>query len=66
MMATITNIRRIDPSEVVTAVRDAWSEFLLSDRTPAASHPYVYASGYRECERRMVLEMTQPDKQKPL
>lgn len=64
-MATVTNIRRIDPAAVVTAVRDAWSEFLLSDRRKSEKHPYVYASSYRECERRMVFEMTQPDKQAP-
>jgi hypothetical protein len=64
-MATVTNIRRIDPAAVVTAVHDAWSEFLLAERGPSQSHPYCYASAYRECDRRIVLEMTQPDKMAP-
>jgi hypothetical protein len=48
------------PSDVAAGITQAWAAFLQRDRRPADPHPYVYASAWRPCERRMVLEMTEP------
>lgn len=49
------------PTAIAEAVQTAWSTFLAADRTQMAPHPYVYASAWRVCDRRMVYEMTQPE-----
>jgi hypothetical protein len=43
---------------IADRVQQAWAEHLLAQqRGPAPPHPYAYASQYRSCPRRMVLEM---------
>jgi hypothetical protein len=56
----------LTPVEIADAVHAAWATFLATDRAPMAPHPYVYASAWRACDRRMVYEMTQPDTLPPL
>lgn len=48
------------PAAIADSIQQAWAAFLSSGRRPQAPHDYVYASSYRECERRMVYELTQP------
>lgn len=51
------------------AIRKAWEKATLTGLTsgrspyPPSKRPYVYASAFRECTRRMVLEMVEGDKQ---
>jgi hypothetical protein len=54
------------PNEVAATVEKAWKEFLLADRRAPIAHPtHVYASAWRACERRMVLEATVPEQRQP-
>lgn len=56
----------IAPADISRAVEQAWAAYLLADRRAATPHPnYVYASSWRVCDRRMVLECTVPDQQIP-
>jgi|SRR5436190_4946053 len=55
MLATST------PAALAEGIVAAWATYLARGARPAAPHPYVYASSWRACERRMVLEMTQPE-----
>lgn len=44
--------------ELATRASDAWARYLLNERGSAPiPHDHVYASAYRVCERRMVLEL---------
>ena len=47
------------------SMMDAWARYLERDRRAPSAHPYVYASAWRPCVRRMVYELTQPDRQAP-
>lgn len=53
--------------EHVTALRDAWSSHLrsLRDSGPRRPREYVYASGRRECVRRMALDLISPEDEDP-
>lgn len=51
----------VDATAIAASLEQAWGAFLERERRPAQAHPYVYASAYRRCERRMVLEMTAPE-----
>jgi hypothetical protein len=51
--------------EIARSVHHAWEAFLTRGRRAGLPHPYVYASAWRKCDRRMVLEMTHPDQQPP-
>lgn len=54
------------PGELAQSVQRAWEAFLVRGRRGAASpHPHVYASAWRSCDRRMVLELTCPDAMPP-
>lgn len=55
----------ISPAQLASAIEASWSRFLERDRRPPAPHPYVYASGWSVCDRRMVLDMTVPDQKPP-
>lgn len=46
-------------------IEQAWAAFLLDQRWPPAPHRYVYASGWRACDRRLVYDMTRPDSALP-
>ena len=50
------------PSEVAESIQDAWADFVQQDRSVPNKRPYVYASSYWDCLRRMVLDMTHGDK----
>jgi len=55
----------LTPYDLARAVEQNWGAWLERDRRVATPHPQVWASAYRECERRMVLELTVPDQQLP-
>lgn len=58
--------KRLAPGEIATVVETAWQAFLVAGRRSPSPHPnYVYASGWRVCDRRMVYELTVPDQQVP-
>jgi hypothetical protein len=48
------------PADIAESIQQSWASFLSQDRHPQEPHEYVYASACRECERRMVYELTQP------
>ena len=51
-------------SDFAAHVSDAWARYLMTDRSARpAPHDHVYASAWRLCERRMVLELQAPDSQ---
>jgi hypothetical protein len=49
------------PSEIADLVGQAWGAYLARHARTTAPHPYVYASSWRICERRMVYDCLQPD-----
>jgi hypothetical protein len=50
---------------IAERVGTAWAQFLTANSRPGTPHEYVYASAWRICERRMVYELTEADKQPP-
>jgi hypothetical protein len=58
--------KTIQPSETAENIKNAWASYLVEKmgRTPA-KRPYIYASSYWDCKRRMVLDMTKGDMVKP-
>jgi hypothetical protein len=55
----------VTPDTIATGIHEAWARHLSKSSRPQAPHEYVYASAYRVCERRMVYEMTSPDRLPP-
>lgn len=55
-----------EATQIATAIEAAWSSQLERRRRPTSPHPYVYASAWRPCTRRMVLELTAPDQLPPV
>lgn len=53
------------PHDIARAIDLAWRRQLERTRRSTAPHPTVYASAWRPCVRRMVLELTDPDKLPP-
>lgn len=53
------------PAQLAGSIEASWADYLTRARRPASPHPYVYASGYRVCDRRMVLDMTKPEELPP-
>jgi hypothetical protein len=51
----------IAPAELATRIMTAWASSLERTRRPQSPHPTVWASAWRTCDRRMVLELTQPE-----
>jgi hypothetical protein len=51
----------VTPDRLAKGITEAWASYLARGARPQVPHPYVYASSFRACERRMVLEMTQPE-----
>jgi hypothetical protein len=53
------------PAELAASIQSAWANFLTRDTRTSSPHRYVYASSWRRCDRRMVLDMVQPDQLPP-
>ena len=53
------------PAALAEGIVAAWTGYLARGARPQTPHPYVYASSYRSCERRMVLEMAAPEGMPP-
>jgi hypothetical protein len=56
----MTESATLNPSDVAKGIEVAWGAWLARSSRPQTPHPYAYASAYRNCERRMVYEMTAP------
>jgi len=52
-----------DPADIAASIGKAWERHLLKSRSAPGKRPYVYASAYSECDRRMALEMVAGDQQ---
>lgn len=50
------------PADLAASIHTAWARYLERGRRVQSPHPNVYASAWRACARRMVLEMTDSDK----
>lgn len=53
------------PARIAANIMQAWESYVSRGAHPMMPHESVYASSWRSCERRMVLEMTQPDAMPP-
>lgn len=65
MVPTSSTPDVLAPHELAGAVERAWASFLLRGSRPQTPHDMVYASAWRTCDRRMVLELTDADKLPP-
>lgn len=64
-MATSTPLPALTPTEIAGRIDAAYAAFLQREARPQIPHPYVYASAWRLCDRRMALELTQADQLPP-
>lgn len=48
-------------ADLAAGIQASWARHLERDARPSAPHGYVYASAWRVCERRMVLDLTHAD-----
>src|SRR4029079_19412761 len=55
----------LQPADLAHGIEYAWAQWLLKQRRSPTPHATVWASSYRECERRMVYDLTCPDQQPP-
>jgi hypothetical protein len=56
----------LQPFDPVKAIADAYEQFIDREESSVPSNrPYCYASGYEDCERKLVLQMTHGDKLLP-
>ena len=56
----------LTPENLADSINSAWAEFIIQEeRGNPAKRPYTYASSYEECERKLVLLMTDGDKLAP-
>lgn len=56
----------LTPENLAESMTSAWAEFIVQEERGApARRPYTYASSYEECERKLVLLMTDGDKVAP-
>ncbi len=63
-MSTATST--MTPRAIADSISAAWAQHLARGQRPAGTRRrYVYASAYRECLRRMVYEMAEPEKLPP-
>lgn len=65
MTTTTTAATMLSPTDLAATIESSWAKYLLRGRLAPAPHPYVYASGYVVCDRRMVLDMAQPEAKPP-
>jgi hypothetical protein len=57
----MTDALALSPAAIADAIGRSWASYLERDASPPSPHAYVYASGWRACERRMVYEATIPE-----
>jgi len=55
----------VSPYDIAASIGVAWARVLERERHPTSPHPTVYASAWRPCTRRMVLELTHCDQLPP-
>jgi len=55
----------LSPYDLASGIERAWAAYLQREQRPQTPHDYVYASGWRVCDRRMVYELTVPDRLPP-
>lgn len=55
----------VSPAQLASSIEAAWAGYLTRERRPFTPHPYLYASGWTVCDRRMVLDMVQPQDKPP-
>lgn len=60
-----TDLAVASPSELAAAVNRAWETFILRGSRQNENHELIYASAWRVCDRRMVLELTHADHMPP-
>lgn len=60
-----TSAESTNPEQIALAIHAAWTAVLERRRRPTSPHAHVYASAWRPCTRRMVLELTSPDQLPP-
>jgi len=53
------------PDAIADLISANWAGYLAATSRPQTPHAYVYASAWRVCERRMVYELTQPERLPP-
>jgi hypothetical protein len=53
-----SSVTETTPSVLANAIRSSWARFLTGSARQNTPHDTVYASAWRSCDRRMVLEMT--------
>jgi len=51
--------------EIADRIGDCWAAHLTRSQRPGTPHPHVYASAWRNCDRRIVYEMTHADQLPP-
>src|SRR5262245_26444584 len=51
----------LSPADIATGIQSAWAAYLTQRQRPMAPHPYVYASAWRSCDRRILLDLTSSD-----
>lgn len=55
----------MEAKKIASTIEQTWAEQIARDGSRPANHEYVYASGYTDCLRRMVLDMTASDQLAP-
>ena len=64
-MSTIEKVlpkpEEMNAVQVGEAITKAWAQFVSADNRPMTKRNNVYATGYKECTRQMVLDMTHGD-----
>jgi len=58
-------ISNVNPAEIASRIGDSWAAHLSRSQRPATPHAHVYASAWRNCDRRVVYEMTRADQLPP-
>ena len=58
-------VQTLSPTDLARSIEREWEAWVLRGRKTPTPHPTVWASSWRPCERRMLLELTVPDQQPP-
>jgi hypothetical protein len=57
-----TQAKPAETADLAQSITTAWGDWLTRERNPSTKRHNVYASAWRPCTRRMVLEMVEGDK----